>query len=94
MRALFESQLALLRDLAERSEQLADRRSRYGEMLRTLWLQISVLKSQRAVDATSASDVSGKIRQLVRDAAGLADADRSVQELLPQLDTPTTPLPR
>ena len=94
IRALFESQLALLRDLAERGEQLAEKRSRYAEMLRTLWLQISVLKSQRAADANSAADVSGKIRQIVRDAAGLAAADRTVQELLPTLDTPTTPLPR
>ena len=93
MRALFESQLALLRDLAERGEQLADRRSRYGEMLRTLWLQISVLRSQRAADAVSPADVSGKIRQLVRDAERLAAADRTVQELLPKFDTPTTPIP-
>ena len=80
MRSLFEGQRDLLRNLAERAVSLEERRARYGELLRTLWLQVSVLRTQHAADAMSvaaAADVTGRIRQLCRDAGELTIATES-----------------
>jgi len=66
MRKLYLSQIALLRRLSTQGGELAMRRSRYAELLRTLWLQVSALRAQQAADAMQVTDVSGRIREICR----------------------------
>ena len=78
MRDLMAGQLALMEQLTRRSEDLASRRSRYMELLRTMWLQFSALRAQQAGDALSAAAVTGQLRELCRDVEHALAAEHAV----------------
>ena len=66
MRRLYASQLALLERLAAECEAQAQRRDRYVESLRTLWLQVSTLRAQHAADNLPA-DITERIMAICAD---------------------------
>jgi len=64
MRKLYASQLELLRRLEQQRLDAESRRTRYAELLRTLWLQVASLRAQVAAENADAGDVSGRIRAI------------------------------
>jgi hypothetical protein len=66
MRKLYASQLELLRRLDQQRLDAEARRSRYSELLRTLWLQVASLRAQMAADNAQVTEVSGRIREICR----------------------------
>jgi hypothetical protein len=82
MRQLYASQIELLRRLSRQSQELSNRRARYVELLRTLWLQVAALRAQRAQDDMQLADVSSRIRAIVRsvehEVAGAREAARVI----------------
>jgi serine/threonine protein kinase len=85
MRQLYASQLELLRRLSRQSQELATRRARYVELLRTLWLQVCALRAQHAADDARVDDLSGRIRHLLlsvrREVEGSQEANRVLAPL-------------
>ena len=93
MRDLLATQLQLMDQLTTRCDELSNRRARYVELMRTLWLQVSTLRAQHAVDALGSSEVSGRIRDLCQSAANLIVAEVEVErQLLPALGAATPPV--
>ena len=81
MRRLYESQLEMLRRLSRQSAELGHRRARYMEMLRTLWLQVSSLRAQKAADAMQGEDITDRIRDLCRSVQHEVDGAREVNRI-------------
>lgn len=81
MRALYTSQLDLLRRLARQAQELADRRARYVELLRTLWLQLATFRAEHA-EAMRVEDVSDRIREIVQQVSRETDAVRAAESLV------------
>ena len=82
MGRLYASQLELLRRLARQREELASRRARYVELLRTLWLQVAALRAQDAADEMQLGDVTGRIRDLCRSVRHEVDGAREAGDLV------------
>ncbi|HET9455070.1 MAG TPA: serine/threonine-protein kinase [Gemmatimonadaceae bacterium] len=78
MKELLEGQLTLMNQLTRRSEELASRRSRYMELLRTMWLQFSALRAEHAADALSTAATTGQLRELCRDVEHALAAEHAV----------------
>lgn len=82
MRQLLENQLALMSDMTARLQEIANRRGRYIDLLRTLWLQVSSLRAEQARDALGVSEVSGRIRELCQDVEHAIHGERAVRQVL------------
>ena len=67
MRRLLAGQRELLLALRARHAAAVDRRARLLESLRTLWLQLALLRSQQADDALSAAGITDQIREICRE---------------------------
>jgi serine/threonine protein kinase len=73
MRELFIAQLALIRRMSERLDKVSTRRARVYELLRMLWLQLADLRGA-AVRNDADSDITGRIRSVIADAARASEA--------------------
>ncbi|MEX2177520.1 MAG: serine/threonine-protein kinase, partial [Gemmatimonadaceae bacterium] len=82
MRHLYASQLALLSRIARQREEMDRRRSRYAELLRTVWLQLSTLRAEHAGDELRAADLTDQIRHLVQSVDREVDGAREAAALL------------
>ena len=82
MRALFEQQLDLARDLARQQEKANGRRSRLEELLKTLWMQTASLRAHHHEAAFDSSQVSGRIKAITDDAKRYLEAARETDTLL------------
>ena len=80
MRALLERQLELIRELDSRRAQVADRRAHLEQQLRTLALHLASLRA--ASDAPTASDISGRIRSVMREVDYRLSANAEVRSVL------------
>lgn len=67
MRTLFEKQLELIRALSARIEEAKDRRSRRVEMLRTLALHVTSLRTRLTETPSELSHISDNVRTLCDD---------------------------
>lgn len=95
MRNVVSGQLALMGQLAHRREELASRRARSVDLLRTLWLQVANFRAQDAADAIEVAGVSTRIRELRHQVELVLDAEReATQTIASSIDSPTTPIPR
>ena len=81
MRSLLESQLALLREIAERHSALVERRDALAEHMRTLWLHLSNLRAAVALGAASAIPREETLSKIVDDIDYLVTAAREVESL-------------
>jgi serine/threonine protein kinase len=79
MRELYVAQLALIRRMSDRLDEVSGRRARVYELLRMLWLQLADLRGEAARNDAQ-SDVTGRIRSVIADAAR---ASAAYQELNP-----------
>jgi chromosome segregation ATPase len=82
MRELVSNQLSLMRQLADRLEQVTTRRSRLTEMLNTLWLQMGNLRAEAARESLEGEEVTGKIRALCEEIERHAEATEDVEHLV------------
>jgi hypothetical protein len=84
MRRLLAGQLELARTLQRRKEEVTERRSRWENMLRMLWLQMANLRAQSATEALDSAAITGKIRALCEDIARhTAASEETVKMLTP-----------
>jgi hypothetical protein len=82
LRPLLSSQLDLLKSLTARIDSLAQRRTRVGDLLRTLWLQLANLRALKTADDPEASEVTGRIRALCGSVAAEISAEHETAKLL------------
>lgn len=64
MRQLYSSQLDLLKRLSRQSQELSAQRSRYFDLLKTLWRQLSSLRADHAVEDLRVHDITARIRHI------------------------------
>jgi len=82
MRDMLKQQLELAQGLADQLEEARERRTRFLDMLKTLWLQVASLKARAAMEDLDTSEISQQVRAIAEDVQRYHDASEEAENLL------------